>query len=213
MKAYVITIMDNIRSVQIAGRCIRSAAKYDLDVTMWPAITPKNKPAELMKLEGIDPEGFKEVYSRHENCMAAFMSHYSLWNESVNTDENILILEHDAVIKDYIPEVANLGCISLGKPSYGKYNTPTSIGAGPLVSKPYFPGAHAYMITPYGASRLIKQAKIKAGPTDVFLHRDTFPFLQEYYPWPVEVNDTFTTIQNQRGCLAKHNYGETYEIL
>ena len=213
MKAYVITIMDNPRSVQVAGRCIRSGAKCGLDINKWPAITPKNNPAELLALEGIDTAGFDEVYSRTENCMAAFLSHYSLWKESVNTDENILIFEHDAVVKDVIPEVPNLGCISFGKPSYGKYNTPSTIGVGPLISKPYFPGAHAYQVTPYGASRLIKQAKIKAGPTDVFLHRDTFPFLQEYYPWPVEVNDTFTTIQNQRGCLAKHNYGETYEIL
>jgi len=36
--------------------------------------------------------------------------------------------------------------------------------------------------------------------------------LQEYWPWPVEAHDSFTTIQNENGCLAKHNYGETYGI-
>jgi len=48
--------------------------------------------------------------------------------------------------------------------------------------------------------------------TDIFLNLDWFPWLQEYYPWPVEARDNFTTIQNQTGCLAKHNYGEGYDI-
>jgi hypothetical protein len=42
---------------------------------------------------------------------------------------------------------------------------------------------------------------------------DIFPWLEEYYPWPVEVKDSFTTIQKTEGCLAKHGYNETYEII
>ena len=37
--------------------------------------------------------------------------------------------------------------------------------------------------------------------------------LGEYYPWPVEARDSFTTIQKKEGCYAKHNYGETYDII
>lgn len=81
------------------------------------------------------------------------------------------------------------------------------------MSKRYFPGAHAYRITPAGARALVEQARRHARPTDVFLHTDTFPFLQEFYPWPVEARDSFTTIQSEAGCLAKHSYGDTYEIV
>ena len=127
-----------------------------------------------------------------------------------------MIFEHDAVCEGFIPEfIAYDHCISLGFPSYGKYNTPTFLGAGPLTSKRYFPGAHAYRIKPSGAKQLIKWAQFEAGPTDVFLHLDRFPWLQEYYPWPVKADDSFSTIQKEEGCLAKHNWdgGVKYELL
>ena len=102
--------------------------------------------------------------------------------------------------------------LNLGKPSYGKFNTPTFIGYGSLVSKPYFPGAHAYRITPKGAADLINEAQFSAGPTDIYIHSSKFT-LGEYYPWVAEARDSFTTIQRKEGCYAKHNYGETYEII
>ena len=60
---------------------------------------------------------------------------------------------------------------------------------------------------------LIDQARMEARPTDVFLNINTFPFLEERYPWPVEAHDSFTTIQSEMGCRAKHNYNEKYEIV
>ena len=62
-------------------------------------------------------------------------------------------------------------------------------------------------------SSIVYIVQIKAKNTDVFLHLDIFPDLEEYYPWPVEAWDSFTTIQNPEGCLAKHNYGQQYEII
>ena len=75
------------------------------------------------------------------------------------------------------------------------------------------PGAHAYAIRPEAARLLCEQAVFDAAPTDVYLNRKLFPWIQELYPWPVECRDTFTTIQNETGCLAKHNYGQDYEII
>lgn len=214
MKNYVITIEDLEQSVQTANRCIKSAKKFGLDVQKWNAITPRNTNIySKLRDESIDAIGFEEIYSRTDNCIAAFLSHFSLWKECAIGTETFTIFEHDAVVVNYIPEVVFDKVISLGKPSYGRYNTPQLLGVNPLVSKRYFPGAHAYRITPAGAQALVTQAKIKAKPTDIFLNIDTFPFLQEIYPWPVEAVDSFTTIQNERGCLAKHSWGETYEIL
>lgn len=114
---------------------------------------------------------------------------------------------------DNIPEMLHSGCISLGKPSYGKFVTPQFLGVNPLTSKPYFPGAHAYRVAPKGAELLMAQAQLYARPTDVFLNRDVMSWLQEYYPWPVECRDSFTTIQKTEGCLAKHNYNNDYKII
>lgn len=213
MKSYVITIQDHERSMQAANRCIESANKYGIDVKMFPGYTPESDPEAIAAKKGIPTEKFKEIYSRYDRCLAAFLSHHHLWELCLRANENFLILEHDAVFMDKIPSIIKNPIVSLGKPSYGKYNTPNTLGEGPLVSKRYFPGAHAYFITPAGALDLINKAKECAGPTDIFMNVDNFPYLQEVYPWPVEAKDSFTTIQNEHGCAAKHNYGDTYEII
>lgn len=215
MKSYVITMYDNEQSVKSAERCIESAARHGHTVEMFRATTPQNADVfDLAQSVGINPDHFKEKYSRQENCIAAFLSHFSLWGMSHILNEEIQIFEHDAVVVGPLPEyIGHSGCINLGKPSYGKWNTPLTLGVNPLTSKKYFPGAHAYRVKPKAAGLLLKQAKVWARPTDVFLNLEIFPWLEEYYPWPVEARDTFTTIQKTEGCLAKHNYGPTYQII
>jgi len=214
MKNLVITITDIERSVQCAQRCIKSGKRNGMKIDMYDAVTPRNVNVyRMMEEEGIDTQGFVEQYSRLENCIAAFLSHYSLWKKCMEDNETYTIFEHDAYIVQPINDSLIFDkVVSLGKPSYGGYNMP-SFGVGPLRSKRYFPGAHAYRLTPAGARVLVEQAQRHARPTDVFLNLESFPFLQEYYPWPVEARDSFTTIQNPVGCYAKHSYGETYEII
>lgn len=217
MKHFVITILENPKSVNVAKRCIESGANHGMDIEMFKAITPLDDLLEIMAEEGIKRDGFVEKYSRLNNCMAAFMSHYSLWKKSVELNEEITIFEHDAWILEPIPDIINYrGCISFGQPSYGRWNSPMHFGVNTLTSKRYFPGAHAYRVKPHVAQLLIDEAKRYAQPTDVFLHLDRFPFLEEYYPWPVIARDSFTTIQKEEGILAKHSYvkqGEKYEII
>lgn len=213
MKAYVITIKDNERSVQVANRCRQSAERNGIRVEQWKATTPHDYPIDQLLNDDIAVAGLHETYSRIANCAAAFHSHYSLWKNCIETGEEHLIFEHDAYVTDTIK--TNLPyekAMSIGKPSYGKYNIPPHLGINPLTSKKYFPGAHAYFVKPAGAKAFIEQAKVMARPTDVFLNTDYFPWLQEYYPWPVEARDSFTTIQNETGCYAKHSYGEGYDI-
>lgn len=214
MKNYVITIIDNKKSIEAADRCIDSGVKHGMLIQNFRAITPRDPIRDILKKQGISDQGFKEKFSRLDNCIAAFLSHYALWTQCAAGKEEFQIFEHDAVVVNEIPEFINYkNCISLGKPSYGKYQTPANIGVNSLTSKRYFPGAHAYRLKPAGARLLVTQAKVLARPTDVFLTLDTFPWLEEYYPWPVEAHDTFSTIQRTEGCLAKHNYSDKYEII
>ena len=215
MKNYVITIMDNEKSVEAAQRCIRSGyTTGGLDIQHWKATTPADDLLSITAKNGIEMSAMDEVYSRTSNCIAAFLSHFSLWKECVELNQEVTIFEHDAIcINNINSQIVYKGCISLGAPSYGRFNTPTGFGAVPLQSKRYFPGAHAYRVKPEGAKVLMAQALMGARPTDVYLNIDTFPFLQEYYPWPVEARDSFTTIQSEMGCKAKHNFNEKYEIV
>ncbi len=214
MNGYVITITHNDDSTKYANRCIETAKKHgNLEVFTHVATTPEDDPIALAEKIGIPIQGFREPYSRLENCVAAFLSHYGLWVECIDHNEPIVIFEHDAVVFDVIPNIPFTHVMNIGQPSYGKWNRPQHLGVGPLTTKRYFPGAHAYMLTPAGARMLVDQAKVQARPTDIFLNIDTFPTLQEYYPFVARADDTFTTIQNRQGCAAKHNYTEGYKII
>lgn len=216
MKNYVITIRSNAMSVGAAGRCVTSGRNNNLKIEIFDAVTPNDDPVEMAESLGLNIDGFHndQFYSRYENCVAAFMSHFSLWSMCYEQQEEFTIFEHDAILVNHIPRhIPYKEIISIGKPSYGRHINLKSFGVNPLTSKRYFPGAHAYRLRPTGAKKLIDQAKVAALPTDVYLDLDTFPNLQEYYPWPVEAKDTFTTIQKRQGCLAKHNYDETYKII
>ena len=207
MRSYVITIIDNDKSVASAERCIQSGKTTGgCTVEKWAATTPRNDLMAIINQEGIVAKGLIEKYSRPDNATAAFLSHFSLWKHCVDINEEITILEHDAVFTNNVNSfIPHKGCLSLGHPSYGMYNKPEKFGVNPLTSKVYFPGAHAYRVKPNAAKFIIEQAKKFARPTDVFLNVETFPFLEEYYPWPVMAKDSFTTIQNEMGCKAKHN--------
>ncbi len=217
MKAFVITTVDIPQAVKSANKCIATAKRFSIKVEMVKAFTPKDNPRELMLRRGLPLANFGNKWCRFDNALSCFLSHFNLWCHCTYQNENFLIFEHDAVVTRYINITAPfVGLLSFGKPSYGTWKTPGYLGVNNLISKEYFPGAHAYLIKPWAAERLIKQAKIDACPTDVFLHNDRFPFLEEYYPWPVEVQETFTTVQKLEGCYAKHNYRDNpkkYEII
>lgn len=214
-KSFVIAIKDNSKSVTYAHRMIQSAAKHGFTCKIFDAVTPDNTDIyQMLKDEGISALGFEEIYSRTDNCISAFLSHYSLWKKCVEDKVPYQIFEHDAVVTDQLNTTIPVDKIcTLGAPSYGLYETPTFFGTGPLTQKKYFGGAHAYKMTPEGAALAVERAKIDACPTDVFFHVKRFPWLQEHYPWRVKADDAFTTIQNVKGCLAKHNYGDGYDII
>lgn len=218
MKGFVITIEDLPQSVSVAERCKKSAEKFGLSTELFPAITPQAKPRELLRKLRINDQYFKDdIGSRPDNVIATFLSHYRLWSQCASGKETFVIFEHDAVVVNEIPKFAIFtGCMNIGAPSYGKFEQPSMIGVNPLTSKPYFPGAHAYMLKPAAAKILIETATTNAMATDVFLQKAVFPWLEEFYPWPVIAKDTFTTIQNETGCLAKYNYKKNptkYEFL
>ena len=206
-QAYVITIMDNEKSVKAAKRCIKSAAMYGLKVEHFEALTPKDDPEAQFKVRNLPTEHFEEKYSRKVNCMAAFLSHFSLWERCALDGVNTVVFEHDAIITGEVPVGSTFShFMTFSKPSYGEFQTPSSLGVNPLTQKRYFGGAHGYIVTPAGAWVLIEAAQKVARPTDIFLNREVFPTIQEYYPWVCEARDSFSTIQNEIGVQMKHNF-------
>jgi len=212
MRAFVIYVPIE-ESEKAAARCIRSAANFQIHAELFRGVTPADHPIQLAEELGLPLNNFQEKYSRYENCVSAFLSHRRLWEFSAQNNEEVLIFEHDAVVTDPIPDVPYRGVLSYGHPSYGKWVTPSTLGVNKLVSKQYLPGAHAYRVKPEAAKVLLETAKTHAGPTDLYLRNELFDFIEEYYPWPVVVRETFSTIQNENGCQAKHGYNEEYRLL
>ena len=130
-------------------------------------------------------------------------------------------MEHDAVVTAKLPSpLKHSGVCNLGRPSYGNWIEPKTKKPGTykLFSKAggYFPGNHAVLVSPKGAKKIVEYAKTQIGTPDLYLNKCRFPWLSEYYPWPIECHDTFTTLQKEGGCVAKHMKGTTtkdYKIL
>ncbi len=215
MKSFVITIEDNHLSQQAADRCIASAKRYGIKVEKWYAVTPRHPDFESMvKDAGLQVHMFQGGYSKTENALACFLSHMSLWKYSVETKQDVMILEHDAIFTGRVPVLFGFHkCVTIGQPSYGKFKTPMTLGTSPLVQADYFKGAHSYIVRPSGAEEFLEKVSDYSRPTDIYLNIMNFPWLEEYYPWPVVVDDSFSTIQNQQGCLAKHNYGKGIHLV
>lgn len=217
MNAYVITINSFIESVELAKRCISSGNQFDIDVKIFPAITPKDLPSVIMAKENLSISHFiGNRYSRFDNVVSCFLSHYFLWKKCIELNAPIIILEHDAVFISKVDydSLKFDKILNIGKPSFGKFKTQNKPGVYSLFSKRYFPGCHGYIIKPEGAKIIIDTAK-KQGPhpTDVFLDNLRFPWLQEYYPWPVEVKESFSTVQLKSGSIAKHAFNPNYRCV
>lgn len=204
MKAVVITVLSIPESVAAAQRCIASAATFGLEVEMFPAFIPADDPMAEFERRGWPTVKFtRNHYSRPMPCMSAFISHGRVWERCFTSGEEMVCLEHDAVMVRKLPDCRLALCANLGKPSFGRWKQPTC-GVGPLVSKAHFPGAHAYFLHPGGAGELLRVAKQAAEPTDVFLSRKRFLWLKEAFPYSFECHEDFSTIQNPAGCQAKH---------
>jgi len=214
MKAFVVTLMDMPESVEVADRCIASARKYGITVLKVMATT-KDTSLAAAKERNLKFRQWDTQWSEIEPVVGNFISQYKLWCLCALLEENMLILEHDAVFTKTIPEFEFDSIITIGIPSYGS-NIKKKPGVHKTFSKAggYLPGAHAYIIKPKGATKLIKVAKEKGIlPVDIFLNNKDFPELEELSPGVVRADDSFTTIQKAAGCKAKHNYSEDFKIL
>ena len=218
IKSFVITMLNNNDSVTATEKCIASGKKFGYDnIEIFKATTPEDNLKHEFEKDGLSIDDFKvdTKYSNLEPAMCCYLSHKELWKKCKELNETILVLEHDAIFINKIPDnIYFYGLINLGKPSYGKYMEPTlQTGVFKLFSKPHggLPGTHAYMINPTGARLLLK--KLKTTTPDLFLNKIDFPWIQEYYPWPIKADDNFTTIQKVEGSVAKHNYNKDFKIL
>tara|TARA_Y100001972_G_C7645011_1_gene324091 strand:- start:1576 stop:2025 length:450 start_codon:yes stop_codon:yes gene_type:complete len=140
-----------------------------------------------------------------EKVFACTVSHARLWKLCVETSEEIMILEHDAIFTRKIEKFEwEGGVLGLNDPrgathSSGKYHNIVSSSHGikdaPWVGDPLsmpqgLAGNSAYIIKPYFAEKLLNKLKEKGGwPNDSIMCKQFFKNeLKVIYPY-------YTTVQ------------------
>lgn len=205
MKTFIITLSKNKDSVRSAEKVRQSAIKvgYKEPLEHFEAITP-DQWQDILPDNGnrmfhiMDREAGAE-FGRPNNIGAAFTSHYLLWKKCVELGEPILILEHDAIFVDNIPDVEFDKCINFGRPSYIRpfamsYKEPKD--GVHLLDQANFLGHHAYAMKPEAAEIFVADVETRELIcNDIWMDRETYPWLQEYRPFPVVADTDFSTLQ------------------
>lgn len=197
MKTFVITIPTNEDSVKSTQQVVQSAKDvgYDEPIRLWNATLPH----EWKKI--LPYENYFHNYARPDNVGACFASHYLLWKKCVELNEPILILEHDAIFKENLPDIDFKLCVTFGRPSYIRpdhmiYVEPKD-GLQPL-HQLNFLGHHAYAIKPDAAKLFCEDVKrIPLFANDVWVNTNSYPWLEEYRPYPIWADTDFSTIQTE----------------
>ena len=205
MKTFIISISTNTDSVQSTQQAIKSAQKvgYIEPIQIFDAILPH----EWKSILPNDNNNFWH-YPRPDSVGACFASHYLLWKTCIELDEPILILEHDAIFVDNIPNIDFEMCINFGRPSYirplhMKYEIP--LDGKQQLQQINFLGHHAYAIKPAAATILCEDVHTRElKPNDIWLDTISYPWLEEYRPYPVWADTDFSTVQGHYDKKSTH---------
>lgn len=212
MRGYVVTLLNIPESIACATRCTQSARQFGLDADLRAGVWRDVAQAEL-KAEGLKAGKWDTSWSNTDAVLGNFVAQYRIWREIEASGEPGIVMEHDAVVVARIPAVPEGDIVNMGKPSFGAVRPRTAPGFYPLFSGgDKIPGAHGYYLTPAGATQLVQAAQKHGGePVDKFINPQRFQ-IREYWPWPIEARDSFTTIQREKGCRSKHNWKPGYRI-
>ena len=222
MKAYVIHIPTSEVSVTSAHRLIETA-KHDgnINVELWNGVHRDgsfrkmyNKGLRLRKSNQWESNSYLDC------IVGCFMSHFSLWEESVRTNQRIMVLEHDARFISEYKDVEFDGILNIGRPLWGNWFVHKEDGIHirdiSECTKPHYDdavidrpeycqcernwliGAHSYIVSPTTAASLISFAKENGIiPTDVFLQTEHFP-IADYLPYCTWQHQYFSMIQKDK---------------
>jgi GR25 family glycosyltransferase involved in LPS biosynthesis len=227
IKSFVIRLKGQEPSETLATECIDSGKEFGLDIMPFDGIYGlENIVAKTQEFK-IRPfsEGMKKGRVGVKGC---FLSHYSLWMYCLEIDQPVLILEHDAMILNFLPEnIENQFDEFLILDPYNKFsksyandhNKSHQIDQEVIeyqniesrkkygVTSEYAMGLQGYIIKPSAVKKL--QEKIFTNgylPADIQCNKDTVR-LQTVNSSIVSINKKFynniTEMQNQSSTQKK----------
>lgn len=239
MKAYIITMSDRGNSLSMAKKLKESILATDtaLEVKHFEAVQPpqlykhnidifeefapwKYPEEDVQNRLDFSTGLFLKAYKTLDpkRVMACALSHMKLWKKSVDDNETIVVLEHDAVFnRKFDPEELlwdkTWGVIGLNDPRgntrkgqlfHNIASAKEGIQVVPSIDnteEPPLPmgiaGNSAYIIRPYAARELLEKVRaVGMWPNDAIMCKQLFPWLRVVYPYYTNTQEnTSTTTQ------------------
>jgi hypothetical protein len=187
MKTFIITLFDSELSVTLANECKAAAKEFGVDAELWPAVNGLTD-----GLNKLDEYGIPDflIFKHALGVIGCFLSHFELWQYSVNNNESLTILEHDGKFIREMPknvdsifeDVLRLDPFKATDPIYDQRvidSLEQDIGVfyppsvGTHIAGEFATGSYCYCVKPHAAKKLMDFSMKHGGlPSDVHLGRD-----------------------------------------
>jgi len=163
MKSFIIILKNNLKSEKFGNLAIQSGNQLGWNIARFDGIDGRitdDKTFQSMNLF-INQENKKcRTSFERPGVRGCFLSHYLLWRKCVEENQNIAIFEDDVIFYKTFPTTPFEDILKLEKLQQGK-----KYAAGD-----WWEGAHAYIISPKGAKKLINWISENGIlPTDMML--------------------------------------------
>ena len=214
MKAFIIHLPKSDKSLSIASELkLQLDSMFDVELSIGTDRYEAWNKYINSELTINDVTRFGGGYIDSE--IGTFFSHFNLWNKCLELNKSILILEHDAelvkdldlnVLTNFKGDILNLGIPNWGTRVWeGKglierevcnnFHNIHNYREGCQCNTPWLFGAHAYVVTPSGAKKLVDSA-FKDGilPADTYLRQEVVD-IADYLPHSFKQKETFSMIQ------------------
>jgi hypothetical protein len=192
-KTFVIALENHQVSRQQLQDCIDSANTFNWSVEIFWGTDGRTLTEDSWKDLGITPllhKAGKKGGMDRRGTWGCFFSHYKLWNKCIDLQEPIVILEHDAIIKD-VWRPFNLDMLTK---LHTHYKTHMSHKYIDVDSGSFSPSTWAYCLSPEHANKLVNFAKsVGAFATDRMIGDKILPHKHLESPRLVDSQNSYST--------------------
>ena len=225
MKAFVIHLPKSKKSLE-AAELTKSKIDSLFDVELFEGTDKYDAWNKYMNSDFIPKDITRFGAGFVDSELGAFFSHFTLWNKCLELNENILILEHDAdlvrdididLIESWKGEVLNLGIPNWGTRKWegegikirevcGNFHNIHDHRKDCQCNTPWLFGAHAYILAPKAAKKLVDAAYSEGIiPADIFIRQELVE-ISDYLPHSFIQRNDFTFIQVYREYNDDNEY-------
>ena len=189
--AFVIAVKGHSVSESQLKDCFKSAKKFNWNIEVFWGIDGRKITEDYWKKEGIFPRLDKPTMSR-SGVQGCFLSHWSLWKKCSELNKPIIVLEHDAVIKNFWkPLTIDKNLIKLHR-QYSRKQIYIDEDSGRWTKS-----GHAYCLLPVHANILIQFVKkVGAFEADRIIGDKVIGYEHLGNPSLIERQNQFSTTKN-----------------